>query len=120
MFKKIIRITRVLLIVLFFICIIGCRTNQQQPVIINTGGIATLEAGIDDYERRLREYGSIIRAYDGITVDTIERIRDIRERADKITDRVDRVIYLFEEYDREVSKLLDAYNRIRDTYKISE
>jgi hypothetical protein len=108
------------LLILFAFTANGCCTYKQQPVIIDTGGIATLETGIDDYERRLREYGSIIRAYDGITVDTVERIRDIRERADKITDRIDRVIFLFEEYDREVSKLLDAYNRIRSQYKIGE
>jgi hypothetical protein len=87
------------------IFITGCRTVP----VADTGSlehqrrIATLEARIVDYERRIAEYDSLIGG-------TVERLEAIRSRANSITDRIDRIIFLFEEYDREVNRLIDSLN----------
>jgi hypothetical protein len=83
----------------------GCRTTPVPDLdsLEYQRRIATLEARVVDYERRLAEYDNLVGG-------TIQRLEVIRSRADGITDRVDRLIFLFEEYDREVNRLIDSFN----------
>jgi len=102
--RKTIRIIGWLLGIVIIFNITGCRTVAvaDTDVLEHQRRIATLEARVIDYERRIAEYNSLVGG-------TIQRLEIIRRRADSITDRIDRIIYLFEEYDREVNRLIDAF-----------
>jgi len=84
----------------------GCRTVGIAALgsLEHQGRIAELERRDVDYERRLGEYDSLVEG-------TVERLEAIRIRADSVTDRVDRIIFLFEEYDREVNRLINSFNQ---------
>ena len=83
----------------------GCRTVPVADLdsLEYQRRIAALEARIVDYESRLRQYDSLVGG-------TVERLEVIRGRANSITDRIDRIIFLFEEYDREVNRLINSFN----------
>lgn len=97
-------------VILFFIIasatIIGCRTNPT------TSGFNAIDS-LDEYQRRVvelaksnRELTDRLKQYDRVTETTVERLEDIRERASGIKDTTERIIYLFDAYEREVSEII--------------
>jgi len=98
------------IIILLAVFITGCRTVAVADIdsIEYTRRIADLERRNADYERRLSEYDSLVGG-------TVERLEAIRTRANSITDRIDRIIFLFEQYDAEVNRLINAANDNRGT-----
>jgi CHASE3 domain sensor protein len=84
----------------------SCRTIAvtDDAVLEHQRRIAALEGRIVDYERRISEYDQLVGG-------TVERLEIIRARANSITDRVDRIIFLFEEYEREVNNLINSFDR---------
>lgn len=62
-----------------------------------------------------------ITALDGAVSDSKERIANVIETSRSITDGIERVEYLFNEYESEVNRLLNDIDRIRiETQKSSE
>ena len=59
-----------------------------------------------------------ITALDGTVTNSRERIANIIETSRGITDGVERVEYLFNEYESEVERLLDEIDRIRNEAEI--
>ncbi len=59
-----------------------------------------------------------VAALDGTVADSRERIANIIETSRGITDGVERVDYLFNEYESEVERLLDEIDRIRNEAEI--
>lgn len=87
----------------------GCQSSGKpvdNSIIEHQRRITELEGRVNDYERRLAEYDNLITG-------TQSRLEAIRARADSFTDRIDRIIFLFSEYEREVQRLLDEGNSIR-------
>ena len=101
--RKTIRIIGWLLGIVIIFNVTGCRTVAVADLdsLEHQRRIAELERRVVDYERRLAEYDSLIGG-------TVERLEAVRSRANGITDRIDRIIFLFEEYDREVNRLIDS------------
>ena len=105
-------------IFVYYICTIilclwgitGFRTAPitDQSILEHQARIAELERRVVDYERRISEYDKLVGG-------TLERLETIRGRADRITDRLDRIIFLFDEYEREINRLNNAYNKARGT-----
>lgn len=81
-------------ICVFVFCFSSCTTTRNSGDISreHTARINELENRVIDYERRIEQASIDI----GI----------IRERAGEIEDRIDRLTYLFGEYDRIVRELL--------------
>jgi len=104
--RKTLRIIAWMLGIVFIFNFTGCRTIAitDTDVLEHQRRIADLERRVIDYERRIAEYDSLVGG-------TVERLAAIRERANSITDRVDRIIFLFDEYEREVNRLIDSFNR---------
>lgn len=59
-----------------------------------------------------------ITALDGAVSDSKERIANVIETSRSITDGIERVEYLFNEYESEVERLLDEIDRIRNEAEI--
>ncbi len=55
-----------------------------------------------------------VEALDGTVVDSRKRIADIIETSRNITDGVERVEYLFGEYESEIERILNEIDRIRN------
>jgi len=90
----------------------GCKTTGTITVsdsLEHQRRIAELETRISDYESRLRQYDSLISG-------TQSRLEIIRARADSIADRIDRLIFLFEQYEREVQRLIDENSALRGAF----
>jgi hypothetical protein len=106
--RKTLRIIGWLIGICFIFYFTGCRTIAitDNDILEHQRRIATLEARIVDYERRITEYDNLIGG-------TVARLEIIRSRAAGITDRADRIIFLFDEYEREVNRLIDSFNRDR-------
>jgi chromosome segregation ATPase len=90
----------------FFACCYATRATVDKSVLEHQRRIAELENRVTDYERRLGEYDSLIRG-------TKQRLEAIRTRADSFADRVDRITFLFDEYEREVQRIIDESAAIR-------
>lgn len=97
MFKKI--------FILGFICMLcfSC---------VSTGRGA--DKSIIEHQRKLGEYQAAVSYHLGRVDACAARIADIRERADSLTGEIDRVIELFDEYQRAVEQLIREYNMLRD------
>lgn len=90
-------------------CCSSGRVSTDDTVIIagNSYSVGKLEATIT--------------ALDGAVSDSRERIANVIETSRCITDGVERVEYLFNEYESEVNRLLNDIDRIRiETQKSSE
>lgn len=59
-----------------------------------------------------------VSALDGTVADSRERIANIIKTSRGITDGVERVEYLFTQYESEVERILDEIDRIRDEAQI--
>lgn len=59
-----------------------------------------------------------VAALDGTVTDSRERIANIIKTSRGITDGVERVEYLFTQYESEVERILDEIDRIRDEAQI--
>ena len=100
----------VFIVILFAICITGCRTIKAIPdgtLIEHNLRVAELERTIDDLTARLGHYDSLIG-------NTISRLDAVRGRAAGIADTAERLAYLFGEYERVVYELLNAYELLQD------
>lgn len=90
-------------------CCSSGRVSADDTVIIsgNSYSVGNLEATIT--------------ALDGAVSDSKERIANVIETSRSITDGIERVEYLFNEYESEVNRLLNDIDRIRiETQKSSE
>lgn len=90
-------------------CCSSGRVSADDAVIIsgNSYSVGNLEATIT--------------ALDGAVSDSRERIANVIETSRSITDGIERVEYLFNEYESEVNRLLNDIDRIRiETQKSSE
>lgn len=90
-------------------CCSSGRVSTDDAVIIsrNSYSVGNLEATIT--------------ALDGAVSDSRERIANVIETSRSITDGIERVEYLFNEYESEVNRLLNDIDRIRiETQKSSE
>ena len=73
------------------------------------------DKSVIEHQRKLGEYQAAVSYHLGRVDACAARIADIRERADSLTGEIDRVIALFDEYQRAVEQLLREYNTLRDT-----
>lgn len=72
------------------------------------------DKSIIEHQRKLGEYQAAVSYHLGRVDACAARIADIRERADSLTGEIDRVIELFDEYQRAVEQLIREYNTLRD------
>ena len=91
-----------LVFMLSFVCT-GCLTTR-----------AGADKSIIEHQRKLGEYQAAVSYHLGRVDACAARIADIRERADSLTGEIDRVIELFDEYQRAVEQLIREYNTLRD------
>lgn len=110
-------------IILCTIVLSGCVSNR--------GSNSDFDSNVIDHTRRIAELesenkrltGIIDSASDRVSIiltDSTERITDIRSRSSEISDSVDRIIYLFGEYDKEVQRLLREFDQVRSQIEISQ
>jgi len=92
-------------ILICLICILCCSC-------VSTGRGA--DKSIIEHQRKLGEYQAAVSYHLGRVDACAARIADIRERADSLTGEIDRVIELFDEYQRAVEQLIREYNTLRD------
>ena len=72
------------------------------------------DKSVIEHQRKLGEYQAAVSYHLGRVDACAARIADIRERADSLTGEIDRVIELFDEYQRAVEQLIREYNTLRD------
>lgn len=92
-------------ILIGLVCILFCSC-------VSTGRGA--DKSIIEHQRKLGEYQAAVSYHLGRVDACAARIADIRERADSLTGEIDRVIELFDEYQRAVEQLIREYNTLRD------
>lgn len=101
-------------IILVVLCLSSCATIFRQrtdtTVLEHTQRVTELEAANRDLTRRLDRYDLTVK-------DSIERLEFIGGRASAINNTIDGLIYLFEQYQYEVERLLQRYNEITGTGK---
>ena len=66
-----------------------------------------------EHQRNIAEYQATVSYYLGRIDSCSERIESIRARTESLTGEVDRVIELFDQYQRAVEQLLRDYNSLR-------
>ena len=91
-------------IILSFI-FIGCCTTRTTADTIATN------------QRAIGRLESTAETIDGIINSSADRIRDVTERSKQMEDAVDRIIYLFGEYDKENRRIIDQLVEERDILK---
>ena len=69
---------------------------------------------IEGTSRATGQLEATVKALDGTVTNSRERIADIIEKSRGIADGIERVEYLFNEYEREVERLLNEIDRIRN------
>lgn len=94
------------------LCICGCCTNSNR---IASADDADIIAG---NSRAAGQLEATIAALDGTVNSSRERIADIIETGRSITDGLDRLEYLFGQYESEVGRLLGEIDRIRSEIEI--
>ena len=72
------------------------------------------DKSVIEHQRKLGEYQAAVSYHLGRVDACAARIADIRERANSLTGEIDRVIELFDEYQRAVEQLIREYNTLRD------
>lgn len=103
---------------------ISTKTNTEPTILEYQRRISELENTNKELTRRIdsatNRLSSITGNLSGITDElgefsnrSTERIEDIRGRASKISDSIDRVIYLFGEYESEVDRLLKEIGNLQ-------
>lgn len=75
------------------------------------------DSAVIEHQRQLGEYQAAVSYHLGRVDACAERIADIRGRADSLTGEIDRVIALFDEYQRAVDTLIREYNALRSTFE---
>jgi predicted nuclease with TOPRIM domain len=93
-------------ILICLVCVLCCSC-------VSTGRGA--DKSVIEHQRKLGEYQAAVSYHLGRVDACAARIADIRERADSLTGEIDRVIELFDEYQRAVEQLIREYNTLRDT-----
>ncbi len=98
----------------FVICAIcavfsGCSTTRVSPV----------DNDVLSYQREIARLESTIERYNNEIGDCVEDLGRIRERAAGLEGTVDEVIYLFDEYQQGVERLLQRYRELQ-TYSRRE
>lgn len=73
---------------------------------------------IEGTSRATGQLEATVKALDGTVTNSRERIADIIEKSRGIADGIERVEYLFNEYEREVKRLLNEIDRIRNEAEI--
>lgn len=101
MFKKIFILSCLcLLVVMFSGCTSTAITRDASDIIVsNSRAAAKLEVTVGDLDKLISN--------------SSRRLGDVQLKSKSIADGIDRTIYLFEEYEREVNRLLDEINKIR-------
>jgi len=101
--KKISRSFFIVLFVLASLHFSGCRTAVGKYT----------DESVLEYQRRIAELEGTNRAlterlgqYDTLVTRTVSRLEAVRERASGIADSVERIEYLFSEYERTVQQLI--------------
>lgn len=97
-----------------FICVclllsfifIGCCTNRKPDA-----DVSDVIAGNSSAVGKLE---TTISALDGTVSDSRARIANVIETSRSITDGIERLEYLFGEYEREVNRILNEIDRIRN------
>jgi hypothetical protein len=100
----------IVVILVAIMCTNGCTSSPgaDSLVLSHQRETAQLEARIADYQRRLEQYDSVVTA-------STEQLETIRARTAGSLGTVDELIQLFGEYQREVERLISAYNAIKNT-----
>lgn len=73
----------------------------------------TTDRAVLEHQRQLAEYQAAVNYYFGRIDSCAERIGSIGKRAENLTGEIERVIELFDEYQRAVEQLLQDYNSLR-------
>ena len=97
------------------VCISGCRTTQSGGYTEQS--ILEHQARIIELENRNIALTERLTAYDSLVDGTVGRLEIIGERAGRIVDTTDRIIYLFSEYEREVQFLVRELFTLRRTVR---
>ena len=108
MVKKVRLVFYVLCVVLFVSLFAGCATtgfqrSDAELIAANSRAAGRLESTVEEL--------------DGTIENSRERIELVTRASEKIESGIDRLEYLFSEYEREVSKLLAEIDRIRGEIK---
>ncbi|MBQ2553000.1 MAG: hypothetical protein II563_09180, partial [Treponema sp.] len=104
-FKKIYTVVLAVVCLCFFS---GCCTSGR------IGGKDVIEGT----SRATGQLEATVKALDGTVTNSRERIADIIEKSRGIADGIERVEYLFNEYEREVERVLGEIDRIRNETEI--
>lgn len=92
------------IIYIFIICVLLVSCASTGPRTNRT---------VLEHQRNLAEYQATVNYYLGRIDSCSERIESIRARTESLTGEVDRVIELFDQYQRAVEQLLRDYNSLR-------
>ena len=86
----------------------GCATTARTNNAAN--------GDVLSYQREIARLESSIERYNDEIGNSIEELGRIRERASGVEGTIDEVIYLFEEYQRGVERLLQRYRRLQEDF----
>ena len=89
-------------VILFSFYVSGCKTVGS----ITDNAILEYQRRIDELENTNRALAERIGQYDTLVARTVSRLETVRERAAGIADSVERIEYLFSEYERTVQQLI--------------
>ena len=90
------------------LCISCTSTNPgtRQPVLEHQQRIDELEGRNRDLEKRLTQYEQVVNQ-------SIGSLEAVGNRAERMGDKIDRVVYLFAEYKRAVEHVLRILNNLQ-------
>lgn len=104
-------------IVLFYIAV--CITCTVFTGCATTKGEYPVDDDVLSYQREIARLESTIEFYNNEIGDCVEDLGRIRERAAGLEGTIDEVIYLFDEYQQGVERLLQRYRELQ-TYSRRE
>lgn len=86
----------------------SCCTNNESRgtdriILEHQRRVTELEARNNELQRRLDAYGIAVER-------SVRELEAIGKRAGEMGERIDRIIYLYNEYKRQVEQLIRAYN----------
>lgn len=103
------KIIAILGIITLTIFILTFNTSCQSYRQWTDGNILQYQRRVSELEGECQRLRDKISRVNELTRDSIERVSDIQRRGAEISDSVDRIIYLFGEYESEVFRLLEGY-----------